>query len=90
MFRYRRLRDARVVGQHPYGLFAITAQSLENRAASGIGQGLESHSRFGADCYRLHSSEHGEIITIWLLIVKQDTNAIACGECLLLRRAMGS
>lgn len=45
MFRYGRLRDARVVSQHPHGLFTVTAEALENRAARGIGQRSEDRGR---------------------------------------------
>ena len=45
MFRHGRLRDARVVGQHPHGLLTIPAEALEDRAARGIGKGLEDRGR---------------------------------------------
>lgn len=41
MFRYRGLRDLRVVREHPYSLFTVAAETLEKRAASRIGERLE-------------------------------------------------
>jgi hypothetical protein len=41
MLRDRRLRDSRVVGEHPHGLLTITAQTLEKRPPRGIGKRLE-------------------------------------------------
>jgi hypothetical protein len=41
MLGYGGLRDARLIGQRPYGLLPVTTQPFENCPASWVGEGLE-------------------------------------------------
>ena len=57
MLGHRRLRNARLVRQHPHGLFAVAAKLLEDRPAGRIGKGPEEVVRRGP---------HAGIITLRL------------------------
>jgi hypothetical protein len=41
MLGYGGLRDARLIGQRPYGLLPVTTQPFEDCTASWVGEGLE-------------------------------------------------
>ena len=69
MFRHRRLRNPRVVGQHSNRLFTITAQTLEECAAGRVSKRFEEG--IGRSLHKMYSSLVMEqSIAIWLWIVK--------------------
>src|ERR1700678_620302 len=67
MFRYRRLRDAGIVGQQPHRHFPFSAQPLEDCAAGRVGKGLEKIVGYGL---------HIETITIRLLVCQAEKRSL--------------